>query len=178
MKLKGKLIEAARSLWRKKTTVVIEINGLVNTNKWVDKSLLVDIDICKERRSLNANSYFHMLCDRLAGKNGVSKTCQKNQLITAYGQRLYINNDIAVIDSNIPPEKAAEIESPHLKYISYTDGMFHYEVWRGSSTYNSREMAELINGTVVEAQEAGIETMTPDEIARLAELWKSNGGFF
>ena len=42
---------------------------------------------------------------------------------------------------------------------------------RGSHTFDSAEMSRLITATVDEAKELGIETMTPDEIARMNALW-------
>ena len=33
-------------------------------------------------------------------------------------------------------------------------------------------MSRLIDGTVFEAKELGIETLTPDELMRLKEQWK------
>lgn len=41
----------------------------------------------------------------------------------------------------------------------------------GSSTYDAKEMSVLIDGVVSECKEMGIETMTPDEIARLKSEW-------
>jgi hypothetical protein len=40
-------------------------------------------------------------------------------------------------------------------------------VLRGSSDYDSREMSILIDGTISDCQDVGIETMTPDELLRL-----------
>ena len=36
---------------------------------------------------------------------------------------------------------------------------------------DSKQMSELIDGTVSEADELGIETRTPDEIERMKALW-------
>ena len=36
---------------------------------------------------------------------------------------------------------------------------------------SSKQMSELIDGTVSEAKELDIETRTPDEIARMKSLW-------
>jgi hypothetical protein len=41
---------------------------------------------------------------------------------------------------------------------------------------NSKEMSELIDGTVSEAKELGIDTRTPDEIERMKALWESQQG--
>ena len=44
-------------------------------------------------------------------------------------------------------------------------------VMRGSHTYDTKEMSELIKGTVEEAKELGIETATPQEIKEMEERW-------
>ena len=41
----------------------------------------------------------------------------------------------------------------------------------GSSSYNSSEMAKLIDLVVQECQQQGIETKTPVEISSLLERW-------
>lgn len=176
--MRAKLIEAVRSLWRKKTTVTLELDGFVDADKWRDKDLKVDIDIYRKKRSLSANAYFHVLADKLADKNSVSKACQKNELITKYGQKLFIDNKPAVIKTNIPHKDVLELEEPHLKFIRYSENAAFYYVYRGSHTYDTYEMSKLIEGTVLDAQEAGIETMTPDEIAKLTAVWQPKGGYF
>ena len=45
-------------------------------------------------------------------------------------------------------------------------------VMRGSHTYDTKEMSELIKGTVAEAKELGIETATPQEIKEMEERWR------
>ena len=47
-----------------------------------------------------------------------------------------------------------------------------YRVYRGSHTYNTEEMSILIDGTVQEAKDLGIETMTPDQIEEMKQKWK------
>jgi hypothetical protein len=43
---------------------------------------------------------------------------------------------------------------------------------RGSHTYDTKEMARLIDGVVYEAKSIGIETLSPDELERMKSLWK------
>jgi hypothetical protein len=47
----------------------------------------------------------------------------------------------------------------------------HYRIYKGSSEYDSREMAILIDGIVSEAKEMGIETLPPQELERLKQAW-------
>ena len=42
----------------------------------------------------------------------------------------------------------------------------------GSSTYNTRQMSRIIDAAVEEAKGMGIETLRPEEIARLKEEWR------
>ena len=47
----------------------------------------------------------------------------------------------------------------------------HYKVYKGSSEFDTREMSIFIDGIVYEAEELGIQTMTPNEIARIKAAW-------
>lgn len=42
----------------------------------------------------------------------------------------------------------------------------------GSSSYNTKRMKRLLDYIVADAKALGIETMTPDEIARMESLWQ------
>lgn len=46
-----------------------------------------------------------------------------------------------------------------------------YRLMRGSHTYDSREMSELIKGTIQEAEDLGIETLTPRELKQILGKW-------
>lgn len=137
-----------------------------------DKSKLWELREHKERRSLNANSYFHVLCDKLRQANGVSMSHQKNDLISSFGQFEYVDSQIVYIKTQIPPERMAEQEHLHCQYVKTVDGCHFYRVCRGSHTYTTTEMARLIDGTVSECKEAGIETLPPAELERMKAAWK------
>lgn len=155
------------------------IKGISGNHIWIETSRLVilpigqevDIEIKehKERRSLNANAYFHKLVDELRQKLRISFAACKNQLITSYGQIEYIGDVPATIKTNIKPEKMREQETLHCMPINVGDeeGVFWYRVYRGTHTYNTKEMSILIDGTIEECKEQGIETMTPNELERL-----------
>ena len=48
----------------------------------------------------------------------------------------------------------------------------HYKVYKGSSEFDTKEMSIFIDGIVEECKNVGIETMTPNEIAKMEALWK------
>ena len=143
----------------------------------------VDIKVHRERRSRDANAYFHVLVDKLRQKLNMSFTSCKNMLITSYGQIEFIDDIPATVKTNIPPEYMREQETPHMKMIQVeyqniqeyhqvvSEKVFWYRIYRGSHTYNTAEMAILIDGTVAECKELGIPTETPDQIAKMVQVW-------
>jgi len=150
-----------------------EPNGIENM---FTKLLRITIKIFKEKRSLNSNKYFHVLCDKLRQKNKVSMARQKNELIAMYGQIQYLpNGEIFTIKTNADEKTVLEMNEPHMEFIKIDDqydDVYWYRVYRGSHTYDSAEMAQLIEGTVMECKDAGIETATPEEQAKMLRLWE------
>ena len=144
-----------------------------------DRGVKWDIDPHKEvkKRSLSANAYFHILVQQLAQVQNppISLAACKNMMIAAYGQPEYIDGQQAVIKSNVPAEKMQEIEYLHtaLVKVSEENGTecYFYRIYRGTHTYNNVEMQKLIEGVVQECKDAGIETATPAEIAKMIDVW-------
>lgn len=139
-----------------------------------DKPLNVTIKAYRQKRSLNANAYFHTLVDKIAEAQGVSHSEIHNRLIAEYG---VMDTEIKnlILDDSIPWQK---LESIHLRPTTATKVMDNgklyrvYIVMRGSHTYDTKEMSRLIDGTISEAKELGIEVLSPDEIERMKQQWK------
>ena len=138
----------------------------------------ISIEKHRRRRSLDANAYFHVLVGKIADKLRISKPRCKNILIGRYGQIEYLDDGVpAVIKTNVDVDQMLEQETLHVvpcgvdrqggKDINY------FRIYRGSHTYDTREMSILIDGTVQEAKEQGIETMTPAEIERMKSAWQA-----
>ena len=141
-----------------------------------DKTKRWDIKEHKEKRSLDANAYFHVLCDKLRQELGISMARCKNHLISDYGQVQYLPDGTAMIyKTNAPEDYMLELETIHTKCIKVSEEngkeVFFYRLYRGSHEYNTMEMSQLIDGTVQECKAQGIETATPEEIARMEALW-------
>lgn len=134
-----------------------------------EQKVNVSIEKIKRKRSLNANAYFWQICHQIAVKLKTDKISVYESLLGKYGSFV----DVAVI------EKALPIIKDTYRYVEVLErGNINGEpavsvrCYRGSSTYTKEEMAVLIDGTVDEAKALGIETMTPDEIARMVSAWK------
>ena len=128
----------------------------------------------RQKRSLNANAFFHVLCQKIAEATHQSLTAVKNQLLADYGQ-IDTGMGTVILRDDIDWKS---IQYMHLLPTSATrtldDGKLYRGYWvvRGSHTYDTKEMTRLIEGAVTEAKELDIETMTPDELKRMMAAWK------
>lgn len=160
----------------KKWLITFETEELPKYDELKDSDLDIEVKAYRKKRSLNANAYFHVLAGKIAEATGQSHTEAHNHLIAEYGQMDAEVQNI-IMDDEIPYQK---LETLHLRPTTATrlmdNGKLYrvYYVMRGSHTYDTKEMARLIDGTVSEAKELGIETLTPDELERMKASWKAS----
>ena len=173
----GKLIGVTRDIISKKLNITFQIDT-EPVEELNALGQLEEIDIKaekhKKKRSLDANAYFHVLVGKLAEKVVISKAKAKNILISKYGQaELLPDGSPLIYKTNAPVEYMMELESIHSIPVKYDADATFYKIYRGSHTYDSYEMSKLIEGTVAEAVENGIDVKTPDEIKRMVSAWQS-----
>ena len=177
--LTGRFLAVHRDFKTRKYEVVFEINedasdisGFENLR---DGELTIKVARKKETRSLDSNSYFHVLARKLSQALGISETACKNHLIASYGQVELLDDEAVIYKTNAPEDYMIEREEVHTKLVQIKEEkgrlIYFYRIYRGSHTYNTEEMAKLINGTVEECKAQGIETATPDELLHMAQLW-------
>ena len=179
MDFTGKIYSFSRDFNTRKPIVAFlineEPNGIEDLN---GKDLKLKLSKATKARSLDANAYFHVLCDKLRQKLGISMAHCKNILITSYGQIEYLSEGQPLIyKTNAPVEYIQELEAAHMKFIKMSDDLaYMYKVYRGSHTYDSAEMHRLLEGTIRECELQGIETMTPAQVRELEMLWEQRKG--
>ena len=153
--------------------VSIDVEGaddLNNIAKYKENKTLCNIEIKKhrEKRSLNANAYAWVLIEKIAEKMKMSKDEIYKRMLQDYGTIATDDDGRKVIFS-----LKADIDvSKYFKYFKFLgdskDGKYkHYYVIKGSSEYDTEEMKRFIDGIVQDCQMLGIETMTPEELAKL-----------
>ena len=166
----GKLIDMVQTMGGKfrityEVDAVDEIRGMENTE--------VALTITK-KRSLNANAYFHVLVGKIADKMAISKPKAKNILLGRYGQR-WIDDDAPLVISVISKVDMEEREDIHCIPVGHATlqgkDFTHWAVVRPSHEYTTEEMAHLIDGSVQEAKELGIETLSRQELERMVKGW-------
>ncbi len=145
------------------------------------KTLDVEIKVHRNKRSLDANGFCWVMCQKIAEKLSqpkapVTKEDVYRQSIRQVGQFtiLPIRND--AVDTWIYNWGAGRIG-----WIcenlgdSKLEGYSNIRSYYGSSVYNTKDMARLIDYIVSDAKELDIETLTPSELSILKNEWgKSN----
>lgn len=168
----------------KKPEVTLQLDSKVDfIEKLKEKVLSVELKQYREKRSLDANAYYWLLVGKLANKIGQSKAWIHNDMLRKYGQIEVVDGKmiyLVIPDTEMAYKTAYEAQEYHIKPTSQVkegkDGMTYrtYIMLRGSSSYNTKEMSQLIEGLVEECKDVGIETMTPDELKRMMELYEKN----
>ena len=171
----GKIVDIVRTFeGRFRVTFEVdsvdEINGIAGTIQIIVKKIT-------QKRSLNANAYFHVLVGKIAEKLNISKARAKNELLGKYGQRELTESGQLIISvrSDIDMMEREDLHCFPVGYGKVNETEFtHWAIIRPSHTYDNLEMNALITGTVEDAKELGIQTLTPTEIERLKQLWNLN----
>ena len=140
------------------------------------KDMIFEISERRKKRSLSANAYFHVLCQKVAEKTSQSLTEVKNQCIADYGQ---IDKELGtvILRDEIDWRKLTHLHLHPTTATRVLDDERLYRVYyimRGSHTYDTGEMSRLIEGIVQEAKAVGVETLTPRELEQMIGRWKPN----
>ena len=154
-----------------KPLVTFELNerqsalNMVDTLRSYDK-LSVKIDRYKQKRSLNANNYAWKLITEIGNATRQSKEDVYFLMLKRYGQ-----SEMFSALAHIP--FGAYVKHYEEAGESTLNGKLfkHYRVYKGSSEFDTKEMSIFIDGIVSEAKELGIQTDTPDQIAKMKALW-------
>lgn len=135
-----------------------------------DYEISVEIKRYREPRSKNANAYFHVLVNKIAEAQRLGNDEVKRQLVLEYGT-LATDETGSVLGAMLPASASMDDFYPYAKWYKskVLDGKEYdcYLFYKQTHTLDSKEMARLIDGTITVAKELGLETMTPDQLARL-----------
>lgn len=136
------------------------------------KQYVMTIKEKKKKRSLDANSYFWLLCDKLAEKTRISKTEIYRSYIKEIGG---VSDTVCVLDKAV--DKLCETweqnglgyqtECYKSKMVGCTNVILYY----GSSTYDSKQMSRLIELIVQDCLANEIETLPPEQLQALNSEW-------
>ena len=177
MEFIGKAISLLQNPITHKFQITFEADSTVNYEEInaLDK-LTVTAKKYRKKRSQDANAYAWVLISKLANIVGSSKEEIYEQELLKYG--CYYEDENGYITVTVKNEvDMSKIEGHWMRYKG-NDKFTSYLMIKGSSQYDTAEMSVFIDGIVSDAQERGIDTITPIELERMKTAWQTNGKAF
>lgn len=140
------------------------IGSIKNCMVWLSMQSdgMYEVKPYHEKRSLNANSYFYVLQNKLAQVLKTSNDELHERLIKSYS---------AVTIITVPD--TYDIKGFIKYYDVYKEGeikgnkVIQYKVYKPSHEMNTKEFSRLLDGLISECKEIDIETKTPNQLLEL-----------
>lgn len=135
-----------------------------------DGDYVLSISKARKNRSLTQNAYFHAMVGELADVTGKGFDEVKIALNTEYGS-LAKDEDGNTIGFVLPKSVKPETLYKYTRWFDTRDingkEFDCYMAYKETHLLNSTEMAKLIDGTIRECEQYGIETLSASEVALL-----------
>lgn len=176
LKIEEGTLKTEQRLWGIKVTFETKdfdaVNDLI---QHIGKQpMKAEIKPIRQKRSLDANSYFWTLADKLGDKLGLTKEEVYREMIHDVG----VFEDICIMKEGVETFCKC-FENKGTGWIAEVQpdckikGCAKVRCFYGSSTYDQKQMSRLIDLVIYECKQQGIPTDTPEEIERIKALWKS-----
>lgn len=129
----------------------------------------------REKRSLDANSYYWLLIGKIASVLGASKTEIHNQELSKYGVPLTDKDEKVLYCLYKESIDYMNNEQIHLKPTGKTEdrnGVTYmwFQVMKPTHEMDSKEFSDLLDGVISDCKDLQIQTLSPDEIARMKAM--------
>ena len=132
-----------------------------------DGEIIVQVKKFVQKRTLTQNAYLWVLLDKIGEKVGKTKESVYKEYIRDYGVFQIIPIKAEAIDSFISKWQKNGLGWDCNIIDSKLDGYKNVIAYFGSSTYNTKEMARVIDAVLVDCEGLGISTMSREEILLL-----------
>ena len=138
-----------------------------------DVAVKVEVKKASKHRSLSANNYAWVLIDKIAEVTGKTVTEVYQNAIREiggvseyYGMREAAFESFCEIWTKDHLGRQVEIIPGSAK-----PGWINVRAWKGSSDFDSAQMARLIDSLIQEAEAQGIPTVPDKEVERMVSRW-------
>lgn len=173
--MRGRLVDLSMGLnCKQRITIEVDRDFREDFDRLKDVELDVEIKKHRNRRSLSANAYFHVLVNKIAAERGGSDEATKASLVVEYGA-LAKDADGLTVGFKLPATVDVSTIYPYVRCFDTREEngkIFKcYLVYKQTHLMDTKEMARLIDGAIEVAKELGIETDTPEQLARFKEDW-------
>lgn len=139
-----------------------------------NKDYEIIIRIKRKKRSLDSNAYLWTLLGKLAEALRSSPIDVYREYIKDYGvyEIVPIREDAIERFIETWESRGNGWLCEDMGECRRTPGYHNIKTFYGSSKYNTKEMSRLIDAVVQDCKEQNIETLPPDELEHLKEMWR------
>ena len=130
-----------------------------------------DIEPHKEKRSLSANAIAWVYCDKLAEKLHSTK----EEIYRIAVANVGVFTEIKVADAEAAKRFKQIWQHNGVGWLTKTINETTIQAYYGSSTYNTQEMARLIDFLQDECRRQGIEIRPKEEVEAMLTEWGKRG---
>lgn len=173
----GRLINTTQDWQSGKLQLTFEINETAAKAR-VDniaecEKLRIEAVQYREKRSLDANRYCWKLCDEIAQRIRSTKEAVYRDAIRSVG----VFSDVVVYADAVESLVDGWGHNGTGWFAETVDNVAEMETIRlyyGSSTYNTQQMARLIDEIISYCKDVGVEYLPPDQLERMKAAWQSD----
>lgn len=130
----------------------------------------------KQKRSLSANAYMWELVGKIADELLISPNEVYRKAVRELGISRLLVLDKSAFETINTVWSACGLGWFIDRLDDDTGNEAILRLYYGSSSYNKRQMAALIDLVVQDCKSLGIETLTPAELAGLVDRWEATDG--
>lgn len=178
MRLTGRIVDASVDFVTGVPKVTLEVNEKNDLLHCYDdlkdiEKLSIEIKPFRARRSLDANAYCWVLIDKIAENQGVSKEeVYRESIKNIGGNSEFVCVKTEAVDRLCEGWRRNGIGWQTDTFPSKIDGCTNVILYYGSSVYDTKQMSLLLENLIQDCKALGIQTETPEMIARMKSLWE------
>ena len=170
METKAKITNISRDFQSGKVQMTFTLDHYESeeVDRLMNKDIRLKAVAWREKRGLTQNSYYWVLVDKMANVTRTTPEELHEILLHRYST-LDLLDDGKPIVITLRADIDIHLLPGHYKaYKQSEDGRFiSYMKLKGSSELDTAEFSRLLDGTISDAKEMGVEVLSPDEIERL-----------
>lgn len=163
MKAKGRITGIQVPFRSKRPVVSFEVQAEPEAlEKYMDIDLDISFSRHRNRRSIDANAFLWACLGEIARAINSDTWSIYLYMLERYGKFTHIL---------VKPEAVEQVRQVwrETKIVGEKDGMIQMLCFFGSSTYNTKEFSQLLDGVVSEMKEMHLETPPDEEMKQLLE---------
>ena len=163
MKAKGRITGIQMPFRSKRPVVSFAVQAEPEAlEKYMDIDLDISFSRHRNRRSIDANAFLWACLGEIARAINSDTWSIYLYMLERYGKFTHIL---------VKPEAVEQVRQVwrETKIVGEKDGMIQMLCFFGSSTYNTKEFSQLLDGVVSEMKEMHLETPPDEEMKRLLE---------